>query len=210
MIRHMDMDAYLAEIEFAVRSLLPALWEERERAVGLRTEVASLTAETHRNYEQVERIAQAELPDDDGIGTMLYWETYFGPDKERHASEGELRAIEQRLAAHEFSVAALAGALLQHAKQGISIVHGAPSNARAGRSLGSLTLRTVIWEGRNQAIHWEEGGLRTAGQNCFAALASEQDPKFADHARRSLAMDIVELLGWRDFETFATDMRSLG
>jgi hypothetical protein len=127
-----------------------------------------------------------------------------------HDKVGELHTVEQQLTAHEFSVAALAGALLQHAKQGISIVHGPPSSAPTGRNIGSLPLRTVIWEGRNQAIHWEEGGLRTAGKKCFDALASEQDPRFANHGQRSLAMDIVELLGWRDFYKFAADMKSLG
>jgi hypothetical protein len=73
----MDMDAYLHEIEFAVRSLLPALWQERDRAAALQAEVASLTAEAERNYQQVERIAQTEVPDDDGIATMVYWDTYF-------------------------------------------------------------------------------------------------------------------------------------
>lgn len=204
------MDAYLDEIEFAARNLLPALWTERDLVTRHQVELASLTSEMNRNYEQVERIGQSDLPDDDGLGTMIFWDTYFGPDKERHEKARELREVESRLEAHQFSVAALAGALLQHAKQGISIVHGAPSNAPAGRSIGSLPLRTVVWEARNQALHWEQAAPRAAGTACFAALASEQDRKFADFTKRSLAMDVVELLGWRDFEAFADDMRLLG
>jgi hypothetical protein len=205
----MDMDAYLDEIQFAVQSTLPLLWAERDRVAQLETEVAALTAEMKSDYERAEKIAQSEVPDDDGLATMIYWETYFGPDKEQNEKGRELREVEQRLEAHSFSLAALAGAVLQNAKQGISIVHGQPANAPDGRSIGSLSLRTVIWEGRNQAIHWEDGPLRPAGANCFAALASEQDAKFAEHGQRSLAMDCIALLGWRDFEAFAADMRSL-
>jgi hypothetical protein len=59
--------------------------QERDRAAALQAEVASLTAEAERNYQQVERIAQSEVPDDDGIATMVYWDTYF------RARQGEPR-----------------------------------------------------------------------------------------------------------------------
>jgi hypothetical protein len=210
MIAAMDMGDYLREIEFAAGNIIPTLWAERVRVDELGDEVASLTATTKRNYEQAARIAMDDVPDDDGIATMIHWDTYFGPDKQRHEKASELSQAQDRLVAHEFSVAALAGSLMQHAKQGISLVHGGVSGAPDGRTIGSLPLKTIIWEARNQAIHWEEGNLRGPGTACFTALAAEQDTKFADFQTRSLAMDVVELLGWRSFESFADDMRSLG
>jgi hypothetical protein len=69
--------------------------------------------------------ANGEEWDDDGLATVRYWDNHFGPDKERHhlaqqipglqAAVGSLQASFQ---AHRFSVDALAGAVIQVAKQG--------------------------------------------------------------------------------------------
>lgn len=90
------------------------------------------------------------------MGVGRYWENYFGPDKERHHKDVQVVQVEQAAAAHTFSIGSLSGALLQHPKQGISLVHSGPSSCPAGRAIGGSTLKDVIWQGRNQAIHWDE------------------------------------------------------
>jgi hypothetical protein len=100
------------------------------------------------------------------------------------------------------SAAALAGALLQFAKQGLSLVHGNRQNCPNGRQIGSQVLRDIIWQGRNQASNWESGQLQSQVIKFFQTLAQEQDPKFSDYNKRNLAMEIIESLGWRDFCVF--------
>ncbi len=113
-------------------------------------------------------------------------------------------------ASHTFSVAALAGALLQFGKQGISMVHRGLEHCPAGRSVGSQALKTVIWQGRNQGLHWEAGHFKSHVGECFDLLASEVDPRFGDYRQRNMAIDIVELLGWVTVDAFEDDLRSLG
>jgi len=79
----------------------------------------------------------------------------------------------------------------------------------AGRAINSETLKNVIWQGRNQSIHWDEGKFNTAVQNCFQALATNVDPKFSQLTTRSLAFDIVQLLEWKEFADFERDILSL-
>jgi hypothetical protein len=59
------------------------------------------------------------------LATGAHWETYFGPDKESYHVASEVGDLKQVVDLHAFSVASLAGSLLQHAKQGLSLVHGA-------------------------------------------------------------------------------------
>ena len=83
-----------------------------------------LTAATEDGYRRVEFLAMNPELDDDGLGTAIHWDTYFGPDKERYYKAAEVDDATQKLDAHMFSIAALAGSLLQFAKQGIDILHG--------------------------------------------------------------------------------------
>jgi hypothetical protein len=208
------MSDYLKEIDFATRNLLPIIWGERNRLRELEGEVASLTRQVAETYSSVESIAQMEaetLPpgpyQDDGVGTAMYWECYFGPDKERHHKDKDRAAMAARVASHQFSAASLAGSLLQHAKQGISLAHGSLTACPDGRQVtASQTLKNVIWQGRNQGIHWEEGKPHPPVVQCFDALTLEVGPAFADYKTRNLALDVVELLRWTDFDKFRADM----
>jgi hypothetical protein len=78
-----------------------------------------------------------------------------------------------------------------------------------GRPIGSQFLKNVIWQGRNQAIHWEENRLNDAVKKCFDKLVKEFDPKFANYMTQSMAFDIVDLPGWTHFSVFRKDLFSL-
>ena len=203
----MDMNGYLSEIRFAVTVSLDAVWRERDRLQELQAEIAALTPAVAHDYARAEAIAMnAEDADDVMLATGVYWDTYFGSDKDLHHGSAEADEVVKVVSLHAFSCSAQSGSVLQYAKQGISLVHAGPSGCPEGRRIGSQSLRNVIWQGRNQAIHWEEGKLNNAVQTCFQALAAEVDPRFSGFLSHSLAFEVIDLLGWRDYADFERDM----
>lgn len=206
----MDMEPYLQEMHFAVEQVLDGLWKERAALEALQAELATLTQVVRDDYARAETIAQDALDADDVmLATGIHWDTYFGKDKERNKKALEQQQLESRLATRQFSLSALAGTALQYAKQGISVVHGRLASCPSGRSVGSLALKDLIWQGRNQASHWEEGNPHPPVVRCFEILKVEQGATFGDYNQRSLADEVVALLGWRDWVAFEADMRSL-
>jgi hypothetical protein len=108
----------------------------------------------------------------------------------------------------QFSIQATAGALLQFAKQSISLVYSKPENAQGGGKIGVLSRGEVIWQARNQALHWEDGKFSPRVVACFTELA-KIDPVFANYNKRSLAFEVVRLLGWKEKADFESDLLSL-
>jgi len=74
-----------------------------------------------------------------------------------------------------------------------------------------IPLRDIIWAGRNQAVHSDEGEYRAEVLAVFERLEKAVGPQF--QVRRgdkvSRAREVVELLGWLDPAQFAQDVRSL-
>jgi hypothetical protein len=213
----MEMPTYVQEMEFAAKSYFSTLREEEQTVANLEREVLSLTAQTKGGYERAGSLQNTEdLPgpqywyDDDAMmGVGVYWETYFGADKDRYYKSQELDASRARLAAHAVSRAAVCGSLLQLAKQGISMVHAKLADCPAGRAvLGGESLKDVICQGRNQSLHWEDGEFRAPVVACFEKLALA-DNRFAAYKTKNLAPELVDVLGWRDFADFEKDLLSL-
>lgn len=74
-----------------------------------------------------------------------------------------------------------------------------------GRILDGIPLHEVIWQARNQALHWEDGSFSQLTEACFKTLA-ETDPVFSQYEYRSLAYEIVLLLGWKSLDDFRRDL----
>jgi hypothetical protein len=147
--------------------------------------------------------------DEDGLATMVYWETYFERTDEQTHREGEVRRVAVERDEHELSSAMLAGMVLELAKRGITMVHGGLQQAPAAPAVGTVALRDVIWQSRNQAMHWEDGKLHPPTQACFDALFAEHGPPFEDATKRNLSVDVLRVLGWTDYDTFAADLTRL-
>ena len=192
----MAMADYLAEIEHAAENLISIICEEHGRLRSLEAEITSLTKLTEDNYRRAEFVAMnAEDPDDVAMAAGMHWDNYFGNDKGRYYKDKDQEKLVEQIDAHAFSVGALAGSLLQYARQGISICHGEFAACPNGRTIGSQFLKDVIWEGRNQAIHWEEGNLKSRGQQCFDKLSNEVNSSFGEYNNQNMAIDVVEQLG---------------
>ncbi|MBB4212686.1 hypothetical protein EV659_11428 [Rhodothalassium salexigens DSM 2132] len=201
----MDMASYLSEIRHACESVLPSVWSEWDAVEALKGKIASLTAATVEGYRRAEAFQQFEDTDDYMLGVGIHWDTYFGPDKERYHAKASLPDLEQQRDVRAFACTSLAGSVLQFAKQGISLVHGGIQNCPSGRIVHGVELKSVIWQGRNQSMHWEEGQLRPAVRQCFKAL-NAADPALGDYLQRNVAFEVVRLLEWREFADFEADL----
>ncbi len=135
--------------------------------------------------------------------------------KTDHINASDITLIKSKyndsLKAANGTVEALSGAVLQIAKQGISIVHG--SNKFDCEKVGckefaSATLLDVIWEGRNQAMHFEERKFGEGVDLCFGSLSSVNSI-FADYKKnKNMAHEIIKLLKWENYKNFHKDMMS--
>lgn len=87
-------------------------------------------------------LGDAETPDDVSFSEVRIGNTYFGADKDRTDTELLLAKAETLT----FSLSALAGAVLQYGKQGISIVHGGLATCPDGRMILDVEpLKNVVW-----------------------------------------------------------------
>jgi hypothetical protein len=129
---------------------------------------------------------------------------------EQSADEFQKLAAEARILMDNLKSAhaAIAGAVLQIAKQGISFVHGPLRSCPPGRAVGSQTLSAVIWHGRNQAMHYEEGTNKPATTACFATLEADFGQDFC-LARTNLAAHVLRIIGWHDYANYEADMANL-
>jgi hypothetical protein len=205
----MKMLEYLKEIEHATTETLRLVWSEQEHYEALQAKLAALGAEITDTHERIAWLQANPDLDDDLQSTAMYWESHFGPEKEAFHADAEQRDFEALIATRRFSTDAQCGNILQYAKQGISLVHRGLKLSPDGRCIGTLHLKNVIWQGRNQAIHWDEGGFTQPVREVFETLAKDLDPKYNEYTSRNMAFEVVSLLGWRGLADFERDMLSL-
>ncbi len=136
----------------------------------------------------------------------------------------KLRANENGLATGELLISVAAGAILQIAKQALSIRYGQRMNAPEGRKVSGTWVRDLIWHGRNQAMHYEETRLEpelndarkvvkglSTWVKAFEALNQTNPERFVmKEPYQSLAKDVFDLLEWtHDYSKFDDDMKDL-
>lgn len=111
------------------------------------------------------------------------------------------------------SVDVLCGAILQIGKQGISLILTGDARYSKGRSVGSQCISAIVWHGRNQAMHWEDGRPDPGHKhtiNCFGALEEEFGSQFSfDGSPRNMAKDIISVMGWTTYQDYEKDIRDI-
>jgi hypothetical protein len=204
----MTLPDYLTEVEHAVRTVIAVIHAEHENLARLQRELAALTAATDDGYQRADFLALNPDLDDEGLGTAIHWDTYFGPDKDRYHKAADVQATEAKIATRSFSVAALSGNVLQYAKQGLSLRYGKNRDGcPVGREIVGIPVHEIIWQGRNQALHWEEGNPHKPVVTCFESLAVNANAAFSGYKQRSMAYEVITILGWRSVEDFNRDMQ---
>ncbi|WP_157256634.1 hypothetical protein [Methyloversatilis discipulorum] len=199
------MHSYISDTEFAVSHLTAALVTDRAELAQLEAEqAAALSKEAYFDIAFMQRQMHP---------SANYW---YGQLREaqgqRNALDSEIARIEARLLDKKFSLSALASALLQIGKQGISVVRRHPASCPDGRAVCGVPLKWVIWAGRNQALHYEEPRMINDETQDYLHRMGHNSGNAAllnSRAGENLALAVVEQLGWLSFAAYQEDMQSL-
>lgn len=105
------------------------------------------------------------------------------------------------------SMSSLAGSILQIAKQVLSLRHGGKPVIQSARNIGSQSITEVIWEGRNHAMHWDEGAPRARVQAMLSSLRSDLGINVVAGCNNCLS--ILGALGWSSTEAVVNDLNNL-
>lgn len=200
------MHQYLTDTEFAAKGLIALLTQDAQ-------ELEKLVAQ-QKNASAKEATFNVVFMQNEMQHTANYWYgRYYEAALERLSIQQQIAFLEAQIIDKHVSLEALAGALLQLAKQGISSVHKNPGNCpRPGRQVHGAELRWVIWAGRNQSQHYEEPrriNAETAGVFAQLNAAGTVDKLLDPKSRTNLAFEVVTLLGWHDYAQYEQDMVSL-
>jgi hypothetical protein len=189
------MHQYLRDTEYAAQNLLRLATNEDQE---LRTLSEKLQpAEAQLRIRQWD-FQSSDLNDDFSDAYVM---AAFGRAAQAAQQAEQLRnevaTLQAKVGAHQQATQAIAGAVLQIAKQGVSLVHGGPAAAPTGRAIGSLCVRDIVWQARNQSMHFEEGNYKKAVTDLFATLEAEHGGRFclAAHPQQNRAKQVIELLG---------------
>jgi hypothetical protein len=186
---------------------IPDLRRERER-------LANRIKDLEEHCKRVRSNAFVSIPydPDDPDQPTAYQKIVWAPLKDH---ESELQELERKrarflveLGATEESSTALAGAVLQIAKQVLSYrFMGKPGNLNGEKMIGSQCITEVIWEGRNHALHYETGSPYLRVKQMLKTLGDDFNITFDSDQNNSLA--ILDLLGWKDATAVLSDLHAL-
>lgn len=194
--------------------MLQYLESTKYTTLGL-IELITSSAEQLSNYETLsvelsaaDRLLGDELKTGDSAAEASYFLTRR-LDRENLPSELTAAYFKShRLKfADEASLPSLSGALLQIAHQGIVSSFGEKKSCLAGRKLGGTNLRDVIWEARNQSMHYDEK-LSSQTADTFLMLLLTTPFEFECSLGVNLAYEVIRFLGWDTNEKYQTDMLS--
>lgn len=141
-------------------------------------------------------------------------------------------AMERVFLAEKYALAALCGSLLQIASMAIrlysknrqipaelsGVVKASCASYCIGPRVREVPLGLVIFAGRNQYNHIDDNHLREPNSTVFEWLATKhgyganiRDPAFDlnEGLLWNYASNVTSLIGWRDYESYEDDMRSL-
>ncbi|WP_070358306.1 hypothetical protein [Duganella sp. HH105] len=205
----MAIHQYLQDTAFAAKNLF-ALATEEEHQLSALSEGLQRT-EGRLKIHQWD-FQTSDLNDDfSDAYVMAAFVRAAKAGQEVERLQREVATLQASVGTHQHAVQAIAGAIFQIAKQGISLVHGGLGSVPAGRKMGSLALRDIVWQARNQSMHYEEGNPKKAVLDLFAILEKEHGPHFSlvAHAGQNRAKQVLDVLGWTNYELYLRDMQSL-
>jgi hypothetical protein len=203
------MNPYIIETRFAVENLISIASHEEALLIQKTRELTEAEARL-RVHDWDFRTS--DMSDDfSDAYVMAAFNRMAAASQERDALQTQVANLQFQVGVHQASVQALHGGVLQIAKQGISIVHGGLPRAPIGRMVGSLPLKDIVWQGRNQSLHYEEGSFRPPLIAAFSTLEAEHGPDFSltMHAGKNRATQVIKLLGWTSYGAYLADIQLL-
>lgn len=151
------MNPYITETEYAVKNLIELASKEETELEELKGKLPAVEAKFRHNQWDFET---SDMNDDfSDAHVMGAFHRMASAHKETSEIKEEVNVLQASIGSKQSAIQAICGAILQISKQGISVVHGSKASAPEGRAIGAVNLRDIIWEARNQAIHYEEGSF---------------------------------------------------
>jgi len=203
------MHPYLRDTEYAAQNLIRLAMDEALHLDALSKELSR--AEERVKLHQWD-FQTSDLSEDFSDAYVM---AAFGRAARSAQEADQLRrevvALQASIGSHQQATQAIAGAILQIAKQGLSLVFGGMAGAPKGRKIGSLHITDIIMQGRNQSLHHEERAFKQPVVEVFRVLEFEQGERFSlsKHPGQNLARQVAELLGWTSYDAYAQVMESL-
>lgn len=205
------MHSYLVDTEFAAKSLIETIYNQEIKFQQLSELYDKLKKHFDVLHWDFSTADESEDFNDFQIQDKFVRMAKFHKYNDIEEKERELDNLQQSITNKKVSFDSLSMSLLQIAKQGISTVHGQLATCPSGRNLSSEVLKNVIWQGRNQSIHCEEGKPNARVLQCFANLTADFGSDFDININptENKAKTIVDKLGWTNYDCYKNDMISL-
>jgi hypothetical protein len=202
------MHQYIPDTEYAVRGLIELITAEERQLAQLQSQHEGLSSK-ERYLSQ--SLLNAPFNDIAPLEEQAMAIALRKACEELADLQEQIMALQNSIGTKSVSIDVLCGAILQIAKQGISTAHGSLSRCPDGRSIGTEKLKNVIWQARNQSMHYEEGNFRPPLINCFYKLEASCGSKFSLtlNAGKNLSHDVLKELGWKNYLGYESDMQSL-
>lgn len=204
------MHQYIQDTEFAIQNLLRLATDEERELNASRERLANVAKELEfRQWD----FQSSDLHDDFSEAYVMAAHARAAQTAQKAEQiRAEVSRLEASIVNRQHSIQAIAGAILQIAKQGISLVHGKPKAAPPGRGLGTLTVRDIVWQARNQSMHYEDTKpLSESVTTLFSTLEKEQGEQFSlvKHPGQNRAKQVMDVLGWSNYAAYFDDMNRL-
>jgi hypothetical protein len=203
------MHKYLQDTEFAAKSLFSLATDEANQLKALAEKLPPLEQQLKIHQWDFQTSDLNEDFSDAYVMAAFGRAARTGQEVER--LKVQVAELQASVGIRQHSIQAIAGSIFQLAKQGISLVYGSPSAAPPGRMVGSLAVRDITWQARNQSMHYEEGSFNKALVDLFLTLEKEHGPQFSltAHAKQNRARQVLDVLGWVSYDSYLRDMRAL-
>jgi hypothetical protein len=194
-----NLNDYLIQTEYAASSLIDLIRAEEIALDALKSSLSSLKIQQQPLYEDFLRKDLDPDGNFDEFQTMHAFKKQASNQKQIELTKEKIVDMNTSISSKEESIKALSGALLQIAKQGISIVYGSLTTCPSGRIINNEPIKNIIWQGRNQSMHFEEGNYKTPTIRCFSNIG------LTLHVE-NLAKEIIDLLDWTTYDNYKNDL----
>jgi hypothetical protein len=204
---------FIDKSEYAIRNFFEVIAVGRQALERIAGEISQLERLEQREHDWWMDEGQWEGGNQEFFQYMNRVRIFSRKREELSQGTTRIEAVAKLLAesgASELSVAIGAGAVLQVAKQALSFRFG-PLSALpkiGAPCIGSQSVMTVIWEGRNHSMHWEEPpGKSTEWRKVFAKL--EEERGLRNREGENMSLEVLMVLGWTTPEKVLQDLRAL-
>lgn len=204
------MHQYLLDTDFAVRSLFDLVTHESKQVTNLEVNLRVHKEKANSIIREAYNVTDLDVDDLETPAMYAIRHGYVIQLSAVQKIQNEILKLEASYHAKENSIRALYGSILQIAKQGLSTVHGKNVPPVVIEPKSSELIHNIIWQGRNQSMHFEEGKYQKPLISCFTnlqqAFGSDFDLKMGDNKAKFVVIDV---LGWNNYSDYLTTMTKL-